>query len=69
MMGRTDRHERYFLRKLSSRAFLYTEMVHANAVIRNSELLKYNPCENPLGIQLGGCDPISLSDAAQKAQE
>ena len=42
MMGRTDRHERYFLRKLSSRAFLYTEMVHANAVITNSKLLKYN---------------------------
>ena len=30
-MGWTDRHERYFLRKLSKRAVLYTEMINAGA--------------------------------------
>jgi tRNA-dihydrouridine synthase len=33
MMDRTDRHERYFLRTISKEALLYTEMIHANAVI------------------------------------
>ena len=69
MMGRTDRHERYFLRKLSTKAYLYSEMIHANAVVRNSKLINFNSCEHPLGIQLGGSDPICLSDAAQEAEE
>ena len=33
MMDRTDRHERYFLRTITNEALLYTEMIHANAVI------------------------------------
>ncbi|MDP6874652.1 MAG: tRNA-dihydrouridine synthase, partial [Alphaproteobacteria bacterium] len=32
MMEYTDRHERYFLRQISRRALLYTEMVTAEAV-------------------------------------
>ena len=69
MMGRTDRHERFFLRRLSKFAFLYTEMVHANAVIRNSGLLNYDKSEHPLGVQLGGSDPIILAEAAQITEE
>ena len=33
MMDRTDRHERYFLRLISRRALLYTEMVTSDAVL------------------------------------
>ena len=66
MMDRTDRHERFFLRSLSKNAYLYTEMINANAVLfgNQTELLKFNECEHPLAIQLGGNDPIKLSEAA-----
>ena len=66
MMDRTDRHERFFLRSLSKKAYLYTEMINANAVLfgDQNELLKFNECEHPLAIQLGGNDPIKLSEAA-----
>ena len=66
MMDRTDRHERFFLRSLSKKAYLYTEMINANSVLfgNQNELLKFNECEHPLAIQLGGNDPIKLSEAA-----
>jgi len=66
MMDRTDRHERFFLRCLSKKAYLYTEMINVNAVLfgNQNELLKFNECEHPLAIQLGGNDPIKLSEAA-----
>ena len=66
MMDRTDRHERFFLRSLSKKAYLYTEMINANAVLSGDQnkLLKFNECEHPLAIQLGGNDPIKLSEAA-----
>ena len=66
MMDRTDRHERFFLRSLSKKAYLYTEMINANAVLfgNQNKLLKFNECEHPLAIQLGGNDPIKLSEAA-----
>ena len=66
MMDRTERHERFFLRSLSKKAYLYTEMINANAVLfgDQNELLKFNECEHPLAIQLGGNDPIKLSEAA-----
>ena len=70
MMDRTDRHERFFLRSLSKNAYLYTEMINANAVLfgNQNDLLKFNECEHPLAIQLGGNDPIKLSEAANISQ-
>ena len=67
MMDRTDRHERYFLRTITNEALLYTEMIHANAVIHGDtpSLLRYHPNEHPLAIQLGGSDPYMLSEASQ----
>ena len=71
MMDKTDRHCRYFHRLMSKRAFLYTEMLHSNAVIRGNKerLLKYNPREHPLAIQLGGCDPVQLGEASAISEE
>ncbi len=70
MMDRTDRHERYFLRTITSETLLYSEMIHANAVVHGdtASLLKYHQNEHPLAIQLGGSDPFLLSEAAQVAQ-
>jgi len=66
MMDRTDRHERFFLRSLSKKAFLYTEMINVNALLYGDkkDILLFNECEHPLGIQLGGNDPIKLGDSA-----
>ena len=70
MMDRTDRHERYFLRTLSKEMLLYTEMIHANAVIHGNKdnLLKYHASEHPLAIQLGGSNADDLLEASLIAE-
>ena len=70
MMDRTDRHERYFLRTITKETLLYSEMIHANAVVHGdtNSLLKYHQNEHPLAIQLGGSDPFVLAEAAEVAQ-
>ncbi|MFO7478023.1 MAG: tRNA dihydrouridine(20/20a) synthase DusA [Methyloceanibacter sp.] len=67
MMEWTDRHCRYFLRLISARAFLYTEMVTADAVLygNRERVLGFSPEEHPVGLQLGGCDPAKLAKAAK----
>jgi tRNA-dihydrouridine synthase A len=67
MMEWTDRHCRYFLRLLSRRTFLYTEMVTADAVLYGDRerVLRFNPAEHPVGLQLGGSDPRKLDEAAR----
>ena len=67
MMDWTDRHCRWFHRRLSSRALLYTEMVVADAVIHGDKdfLIAYNPEEHPLALQIGGSDPVKLAKAAK----
>jgi tRNA-dihydrouridine synthase A len=71
MMDWTDRHCRYFLRLVSPRAFLYTEMVTANALHYGDaeSLLRYDSAEHPLAIQLGGSDPQMMAEAAGMAAE
>jgi tRNA-dihydrouridine synthase A len=67
MMDWTDRHCRYFLRLLSRRTFLYTEMVTADAVLYGDRkrVLGFNEAEHPVGLQLGGSDPDKLAEAAR----
>ena len=67
MMEWTDRHCRYFLRLISRRTFLYTEMVTADAVLYGDRerVLGFSPEEHPVGLQLGGSDPDKLAEAAR----
>jgi tRNA-dihydrouridine synthase A len=67
MMECTDRHERYFLRLISRRAALYTEMVTARAQIfgDRSRLLDFSPEEHPVALQIGGSDLGELAQAAR----
>ncbi len=67
MMEWTDRHCRYFLRLISRRTFLYTEMVTAEAVLHGNRerVLGFSPQEHPVGLQLGGSDPKRLAEAAK----
>jgi tRNA-dihydrouridine synthase A len=67
MMEWTDRHCRYFLRLMSRRTFLYTEMVTAEAVLYGDRerVLGFSPEEHPVGLQLGGSDAGKLAEAAR----
>lgn len=66
MMDWTDRHDRFFLRLISARAILYTEMVTTGAVIHGNrdQLLGFDAAEHPVALQLGGSDPAALAQAA-----
>ena len=66
MMEWTDRHCRHFHRLLTRRARLYTEMLTTGAILHGdrSRLLRYDPAEHPLALQLGGSDPRTLSACA-----
>ncbi len=69
MMDWTDRACRFFHRLISPRALLYTEMVHAQAVIHNAErVLPFDVEEKPLVLQLGGSDTATLARAAKIGQ-
>jgi len=71
MMDWTDRHCRFFLRQFSPRIRLYTEMIHAAAILRGdaARLLRFSPQERPLALQLGGSDPAALAAAARCAED
>ena len=67
MMDWTDRHCRYFLRLLSPHARLYTEMLTAASLVHGdaARLLQFNAEEHPVALQLGGCDPAQMAQAAR----
>ncbi|MDC3122074.1 tRNA dihydrouridine(20/20a) synthase DusA [Prochlorococcus sp. AH-716-J21] len=72
MMDCTDKHFRMMMRKISSEALLYTEMIVAQSLVNTNtkeKFLNFNNEEHPISIQLGGDDPKILKEAAQMAQD
>ena len=71
MMDRTDRHYRYFMRQITQRTLLYTEMVTAQAIKHGDRdhLLGFSPEEKPLVLQVGGDDPVLLATCARIAED
>jgi tRNA-dihydrouridine synthase A len=71
MMEWTDRHCRYFMRLISRRVQLYTEMVTTAALLHGDRkrLLRFHASEHPLAIQLGGSEPDELARCARWAAE
>eukprot|EP00929_Paragymnodinium_shiwhaense_P048403 TRINITY_DN24473_c0_g1_i2.p1 TRINITY_DN24473_c0_g1~~TRINITY_DN24473_c0_g1_i2.p1 ORF type:complete len:430 (-),score=81.27 TRINITY_DN24473_c0_g1_i2:227-1474(-) len=75
MMGYTDRHFRYLMRLMSDELVLWTEMMKDTTLIhyqkrdddQHLQLLLDPEAEGPVVLQLGGCDPKALRDAAQIA--
>ena len=67
MMDWTDRHCRYFLRQISPNARLYTEMITSAALVHGDaeKLLRFDPTEHPVALQLGGNDPQQMAAAAR----
>jgi tRNA-dihydrouridine synthase A len=71
MMDRTDRHFRYFMRQITRRTLLYTEMVVAGAILHGDRhrLLDFSPVEKPLALQVGGDNPQEMADCARIAAD
>ncbi len=71
MMDCTDRHERYFLRLISCRLLLYTEMVTTGAILHGDleRLLGFDARERPLALQVGGSSPEDLAECARIGQD
>jgi tRNA-dihydrouridine synthase A len=71
MMDRTDRHYRRFIREITRRTLLYTEMVTTDAIRQGNPdaLLGFDPAERPLALQLGGDDPMALAECARIAED
>jgi len=72
MMDCTDRHFRMIMRKISSEALLYTEMIVAKSLIytdKRKNFLDFSKEEHPVSIQFGGDNPKILKEAARMAQD
>ena len=71
MMDWTNRHYRAFMRAITTRTLLYTEMITASAIIHGDRdhLLGFDRCEHPLALQLGGDDPAQVAEAVRIASD
>jgi tRNA-dihydrouridine synthase A len=67
MMEWTDSLYRRFMRLMTKRTLLYTEMVTSQALIHGDphRLLAYDNMEHPIALQLGGGDPQLLEQAVK----
>lgn len=66
-MDRTDRHDRFFLRRITRRTLLYTEMVSTGALLHGDAArhLRFDASEHPVALQLGGSNPDELARCAE----
>jgi tRNA-dihydrouridine synthase A len=71
MMDVTDRHCRFFLRQVNSRARLYTEMITTGALLHGDvpRHLEFNKEEHPVALQLGGSEPDELAHCAKLGEQ
>ena len=71
MMDWTDRHYRYFMRRITRRTLLYTEMITSHAILRGDRdhLLGFHACEHPISLQIGGDNPVDMAECARIAQD
>jgi tRNA-dihydrouridine synthase A len=71
MMDWTDRHDRVFLRLISRRALLYTEMIPVGAILHGARdrFLEFDRCEHPVALQIGGAEPGELAECARIAAD
>ena len=71
MMDCTDRHDRFFLRLISKKVMLYSEMVATKSALHGDrkKILSFSPEEKPLALQVGGSDKGELSEVAKIAED
>ena len=71
MMQCTDIHDRYLMRLITKKSFLYTEMVTTGAIIHGNAThqLDFNKSiESPVALQLGGSNPDELAKCSEIAE-
>ena len=70
MMEWSDRHWRAFVRTLTKKSLLYTEMVTAPALIHGDieRLTEHSTTEYPLALQVGGSNPDELYHATSRVK-
>ena len=69
MMEYTDHHFRQFMRLLTKKTKLYTEMVVDHIIIHSPDvepILQFDPIQKPIALQIGGSNPDTLAEACQK---
>ena len=71
MMQYTDMHDRYLLRLISKKAFLYTEMIATGSLVYGKcfDQLEFNKEEHPVGVQLGGSNINDLVECSKKCEQ
>ena len=72
MMEWTTSDYRVFARCITKNTLLYTEMVTTGALLQGNNperFLKYDECEHPIALQLGGSDASALAKCAKMAEE
>ncbi|MAR95311.1 MAG: tRNA dihydrouridine(20/20a) synthase DusA [Gammaproteobacteria bacterium] len=71
MMQYTDMHDRYLLRLISKKVFLYTEMIATGSLIYGKcfDQLDFNNEEHPVGVQLGGSNISDLIECSKKCEQ
>ncbi|WP_082253692.1 tRNA dihydrouridine(20/20a) synthase DusA [Buchnera aphidicola] len=69
MLKYTDKHCLFFYRQLTKKAFLYTEMITSQQILKKKLIFKSKEIKKtkPIAIQLAGNDPINLSKCAKIA--
>ena len=68
MLDHTDRHFRWFIRRITRRTLLYTEMVTTGALLHGGDrerFLGFDEDEHPVALQLGGSEPQELAACAR----
>ena len=66
MLDLTDRHFRFFLRKITKKSLFYSEMIAEQAILKGNRehLLSFSEEEKPLVLQLGGSTPEMMAECA-----
>lgn len=69
MVDRSDKHFRYFLRGITKKSLLYTEMITSQAILNGDleKLLSFNKIEKPLSLQIAGSTPEDIYKATKLA--
>ena len=71
MMQYTDMHDRFLIRLISKKIFLYTEMIATGSLIYGKcfNQLEFNKEEHPIGVQLGGSNVSDLIECSKKCEQ
>jgi tRNA-dihydrouridine synthase B len=73
LAGHTDRAFRGLVRELGGVGLVVTEMVSSEGLTRGSQLSRemadVGPEERPVGVQIFGCDPERMADAAAMVED